>query len=123
VRRFHVPSTPSGGPRFTVAAAALALAGFSPVFSQGSSGLSELISWTIPTTQGDGTALTDLAGFNVYYGTNVDAPTSVLNVPSPVATSATVTGLTTGTWYFWVSAYDTDGNESPLPGSPVSKTL
>ncbi len=69
------------------------------------------LSWTPPTTNEDGTVLTDLARYNVYHGTssgNYSQITSVGNV-----TSYEVTNLAAGTvYYFVVTAYDTSGNES-----------
>jgi hypothetical protein len=80
-------------------------------------------SWTAPTTNTDGSRLTDLASYRVYYGTQsapcpgpsrfqVASPTSS---PSPGTTvSFRLTGLTAGTrYYVAVSAVDSAGNESP----------
>jgi hypothetical protein len=52
----------------------------------------------------------DLAGYKIYYGTssrNYGKVTTVGNV-----TSYTLTGMSTGNYYFAVTAYDTSGNES-----------
>src|SRR3990172_7173252 len=82
--------------------------------------------WNAPTTKTDGTALTDLATYHVYFGaSNPPCPTSSFwNVPSATAapTPGTVvnfglTGLVTGTVYFaQVTAVDTSGNESACSG-------
>src|SRR2546423_13035652 len=79
-------------------------------------------SWTAPTTNADGSALTDLASYIVYYGpTNPPCHGSTfISVASPTANpgpgqtvTATLTGLTTGTLYFVaITAVDTAGNES-----------
>ena len=79
-------------------------------------------SWTEPTTNTDGTPLTDLASYRLYYGT---APTpcpgtlfitKAAPVPTPAANSILtqpVTGLIEGTrYYVSVTALDTQGNES-----------
>ena len=67
--------------------------------------------WDAPTTNADGTPLTDLAGYKVYFGTasrSYGAPINIGNV-----TTYTVTGLTPGiTYYFAATAYDTSNNES-----------
>jgi len=88
-------------------------------------------SWTAPTMHADGSPLTDLASYNVYYGTT-DPPcpgaTSV-SVASPTAApgpdqtvAATLTGLTTGPLYFVaVTAVDTGGSESGC--SPVASAV
>lgn len=82
---------------------------------------SATLSWTAPTTNSDGTALTDLAGYKVYYGTTSGVYSS--NVDAGNVTSYQLTGLTDGaTYYFAITAYDTSGNQSAY-SSQVSKTL
>lgn len=78
--------------------------------------------WVAPTTNTDGTAITDLAGFSIVYGTSSGSMTQSVKIASPSATSGTVTGLTSGTWYFAVASYDLDGNMSTLSAA-VSKTF
>jgi Malectin domain/Bacterial TSP3 repeat len=71
------------------------------------------LSWNAPTTNQNGTSLTDLAGHKVHYGL---APRSY-NVTADVglATSAVLSDLEAGqTYYFAVTAYDTSGNQSAL---------
>lgn len=67
------------------------------------------LSWDAPTTNADGTPLTDLGGYKVYYGT----ASRVYGTPIDVKNVLTykVIGVTKGT-YFAVTAYDTSGNES-----------
>lgn len=72
------------------------------------------LDWTPVTENTDGTALTNLAGYNVYYGTSQHALTRVVQVPNPGATTYPVTDLASGTWYFAVTAYTSDGAESAL---------
>ena len=79
----------------------------------GSTG-SATLSWTAPTTNSNGTALTDLAGFHIHYGTAAGALSNVITVSSASSVSYTVTGLTSGTWYFAISAYTNTGLESTL---------
>ena len=80
-------------------------------------------SWTAPTTNADGSPLTDLASYRVYYGlsTPPSCPgTSYLqfasSTPSPApgqTVTARLTGLSTGSLYYVaVTAVDTNGNES-----------
>jgi len=52
----------------------------------------------------------DVAGYKVYYGTASKSYASSVNVGN--ATSYTVSGLSTGTYYFAITAYDLSGNES-----------
>ncbi|MBI5755921.1 MAG: fibronectin type III domain-containing protein [Nitrospirae bacterium] len=76
--------------------------------------------WDPPTTNTDGTELTDLTGYKVYYGTesgNYTASTDVGNV-----TTYTVSDLPPQTYYLAVTAYDVYGNESDY-SNEVSKTI
>jgi len=85
------------------------------------------VTWNAPTTNADGTPLTDLAEYRIYLGTAV--PTcpggSFHPVSSPTTTpgsgqtvSARVTALNAGTTYFArITAADFDGNESACSSS------
>ncbi|MEW6214947.1 MAG: MopE-related protein [Nitrospirota bacterium] len=69
------------------------------------------MSWDAPTTNADGTPLTDLDGYKVYYGTASGNYSEVVNVGR--VTSHTINNLTNGaTYYFAATAYDIAGNES-----------
>jgi hypothetical protein len=80
------------------------------------------VSWTAPTTNADGSGLTDLALYRVYYSTSDSAcpgPTffqvaTSTSIPPPnQRVSVQLTGLTTGAIYsISVTAMDTAGNES-----------
>ena len=77
------------------------------------------LSWAAPTTNVDGTPLTDLAGYKVHFGTSPGVYTSI--VVGDV-TSYQIDGLTKGkTYYFTVTAYDTKGSESDY--APVASKL
>ncbi len=91
---------------------------------------SATLTWDAPTTNVDGTPLTDLAGYKVYYGTPSHNYTSVVNVGMASCQTTngktectyTVEGLTPGTYYFAVTAYDTEGDMS-VYSNEVSKTI
>ncbi len=69
------------------------------------------LAWDAPTTNADGTPLTDLAGFKAYYGTVTGVYPNVIDVGN--VTTFIIGGLIEGTTYFFVmTAYDTSGNES-----------
>ncbi len=70
------------------------------------------LDWTIPTLNTDGSALTDLAGFRVYYGSSASALTKQVSIGSPATTQASIEQLTVGTWYFAISDYTGAGVES-----------
>jgi hypothetical protein len=80
------------------------------------------LSFDAPANRLDGTPLTDLSGFRVYYGSSADDLRYVVVVQDPGARSALVANLTPGTWYFVVTAYDALGIESH-PSNTVSKTI
>ena len=73
---------------------------------------SATISWDAPTTNADDSQLYDLAGFRIHYGTTSNSYTFTQPVNDPIATSAVVSGLEEGTYYFSVTAVDLSDNES-----------
>ncbi|MBS0614871.1 MAG: hypothetical protein JSS24_17025 [Proteobacteria bacterium] len=79
------------------------------------------LSWSAPTQNTDGTALTNLAGYYIYYGSGATSLTQKLSVAAP-ATSAAIENLTAGTWYFALSDYTSAGAESART-STVSKAV
>ncbi len=79
------------------------------------------LTWDPPTTNADGSPLTDLAGYKLYYGTSSGNYTNSIDVGN--VTTYTVVNLTEGlTYFFVVSAYDTLGNESDY-SNEVSKKI
>lgn len=74
---------------------------------------SATLSWTAPTQNTDGTALTDLAGYRLYSGTVQGGPYELAgDVDNPSVTSFIVQPLSTGTWYFAATSYNAIGVES-----------
>lgn len=83
---------------------------------------SALLSWTPPTRNTDGSPLTNLAGYRVYWGTSPgDYPNSV-TINNPGITSYVVDQLTPATWYFALTALNTAGAESAF-SNVASKTV
>jgi hypothetical protein len=80
------------------------------------------LSWTVPTTNTNGTALTDLAGFTINYGTSSGSMNQTVTVASTSTTGYTVQGLASGTWYFTITAYTNVGTQS-APSDVVSTTI
>jgi hypothetical protein len=80
------------------------------------------LDWMPPTENSDGTMLTNLGGYTVYYGTSPSDLSQTVKVSNPGLASYTVTGLTSGTWYFAVTSYSADGVESTRTSS-VSTTI
>jgi hypothetical protein len=83
-----------------------------PAFSITITTGSATLSWTAPTQNTDGTPLTDLAGYTIYYGTSPSELTQTVQLANPSATSYEVGNLSAGTYYFAVVAYTTVGTQS-----------
>jgi hypothetical protein len=79
------------------------------------------LTWVAPTLNTDGSPLTNLAGFKVYYWKDGVGET-VLDLPDPLLTSMVIEQLSAGTWYFQMTAYNTNNVESARTGS-VFKTI
>lgn len=79
--------------------------------------------WTAPATNVDGSPITDLGGYKVYYGTSTGVYTVVKDVGNVNTVNIQTTlGFLKGTYYFVVTAYDTAGNESDY-SNEVSATF
>jgi hypothetical protein len=89
------------------------LPGFTITVNQASNGTATL-DWTAVTQNLDGTTLTNLAGYNIHYGTSASSLTQVIQVSNPSLTAYVVSNLSSGTWYFGVAAYTTGGTEGAL---------
>lgn len=80
------------------------------------------LSWQAPTQNTDGTPLTNLAGYNIHYGTQPQDFTSVIKVSNPGVVTYVIDDLPPGTYYFSVAAFNTSGVESGL-SSAVSAAV
>ena len=81
------------------------------------------LSWLPPTENTDGTALTNLAGYKIYYGTNEGAYTKVITIDNVGIATYVVDNLAAGnTYYFVVTAFDSAGLQSDY-SSVGSKTI
>jgi hypothetical protein len=83
---------------------------------------SAMLSWTPPTTNTDGSALTDLAGYKIYWGPSAGNYTNSVTLNNPGLSEYVVSQLTAGTWYFAASAINSGSVESVLSNA-VSKTI
>jgi Putative Ig domain len=80
------------------------------------------LSWTPPTQNTDGSTLSNLAGYRIAYGTSAGALTQTIEVANPGVATYVVTGLSSGSWFFAVKAYNDGGAES-ANSTVVSKTI
>lgn len=78
------------------------------------------LAWDAPTTNADGTPLTDLGGYRIYHGKQRGEYSVILDVGN--VTRFTVTDLPAGPRHFAVKAYDISGNESGF-SNVLSATL
>jgi len=83
---------------------------------------SATLSWQPPSSNTDGSPLTNLAGYVVRYGTSLSKLSTEVRVSNPGLTTYVVSELAPATWYFQVSAYNTSGVES-APSATASKTI
>lgn len=80
------------------------------------------LAWNAPSTNMDGSPLTDLAGYKIYYGVSPGVYIASIDVGNN--TTYQVGNLTVGaTYYFTVTAYNASGHESDYATPPVSKTI
>jgi hypothetical protein len=84
---------------------------FSIIVADSVSGTSEL-SWVPPTENTNGTPLSDLAGYKIYYGNSPTALTLSTELNSPTADTYVVTNLSPGTWYLELRAVSSSNLES-----------
>lgn len=69
------------------------------------------LSWDPVTANSDGSSLTNLAGYKVYYGTQSNNYSQIIDAGN--VTAYVVSGLPTGaTYFFAVTVYNTSGQES-----------
>lgn len=92
------------------------------VVQSGSANGSVTLSWAPPTRNTDGSTLTTLAGYRFYYGTSPTSLTRTAQVANAGLSSYVIGSLTSGTWYFAMTAYTSTGLESART-SVVSKVV
>jgi hypothetical protein len=81
------------------------------------------LSWLPPTENTDGSTLTNLAGYNIYYGTEAGNYTEAITIDNPGIAEYVVDNLPPGnTYYFVITAFDSSGNESEY-STMGSKTI
>jgi hypothetical protein len=80
------------------------------------------VSWHAPTTNTDGSALTDLAGYKIYFGNTADNLNRTVRVDNAGLSNFVIDNLTPATYFFVITALNSKGMESAR-SSLVSKTL
>lgn len=70
------------------------------------------LSWTAPTENTDGSTLSNLTGYRIRYGTSASALTQTIVIDNASVTTYVVDNLSPATWYFAVTAVNSQGAES-----------
>ena len=79
---------------------------------------SATLSWQAPTVNADGSVLTDLVGYYIYYGKVADygkaggVEIDVIDIQDATAITHTITGIKKRDYFFAISAYSLAGIES-----------
>lgn len=79
--------------------------------------------WTAPTQNVDGTPLTDLAGYVIYFGTRSGDYEKSVSIDNPSVTTYFVEGLTPNNYYFVATAVNSLGEESRYSGEYFERVL
>jgi len=101
--------------------ASVSLAPFAVTVMQGANG-SVTLTWIPPTQKTDETALTNLAGYKIQYGTDSSALNQTIDLKNPGLSTYVVENLTPATYYFAIQAYTSTGEESD-PSNVVTKIV
>jgi len=80
------------------------------------------LSWVPPTQNVDGTTLTNLTGYKVFYGKASGQYPYSVSIGSPSITSAVIENLAPATWYFAIKAIAASGIQSDF-STQLSKTV
>jgi hypothetical protein len=83
---------------------------------------SATLSITPPADNTNGTAVTNLAGMTIYYGTSSSNLNQSVQLAATTPTTYTIPNLAVGTWYFAGQAYTTAGTQSAM-SQVVSATI
>lgn len=73
---------------------------------------SATLQWNPPTERVDNSRLTDLAGYEIHYGQSPGSYTDNIQISNPGLSTYVVDDLTNGTWYFSVTAFDSENRLS-----------
>jgi hypothetical protein len=83
---------------------------------------SATLSWNPPTENVDGSALTDLAGYRIYYGRDANQLTRTIVISNPGLTRYVIENLAPAHWHFAMTSVNSDGVESRR-STTVSKSI
>lgn len=81
------------------------------------------LTWTPPTQYEDGTPLSDLSAYNIYYGTDSGAYTRSIRIDTAGIASFVVEDLVPDTYYFVATAVNEKGVESGFSNETIRQIL
>ncbi len=76
-----------------------------------------------PTQNSDGSPLTDLAGYKIYYGNESGHFQTIIQLDNPGITIFVIENLTPNTYYFAITAFNRIGNESDFSNEVSGQVL
>lgn len=80
------------------------------------------LSWTPPTENEDGSVLTDLAGYRLYWGTTPGVYTDSVTINNPSISTYLVENMTPGSYEFVATSFNSSGVESTY-STPTTKVV
>ena len=80
---------------------------------------SMILSWTAPTQNEDGSPLTNLAGYKLYYGQSPGSYDKTIQIDNPSISNYMVENLLPDTYYVVATSFNTAGIESRYSGMAV----
>ena len=78
------------------------------------------LTWTAPTANTDGSPLTDLNGYRIYYGTSSGVYPNQVQVDNPGVTSFVIENLAPNTYYFVSTSINSVGVESEFSNEAIT---
>ncbi|MES9972250.1 MAG: putative Ig domain-containing protein [Candidatus Thiodiazotropha sp.] len=83
------------------------------------------LGWVPPSTRTDGSALdlSEIAGYKIYMGTTADNLEQIVDLADSTIQDYVVENLDVGDYYFAVTTYDMDGNESGFSNIAMKSTM
>ena len=84
--------------------------------SSSTSAKSVTLNWEAPTVNSNGSTLTNLAGYKIHYGSASKDYSQVVALNNPSLSRYVMDSLPSGTYYFAISAYNSQGVESSMSG-------
>ncbi len=89
----------------------------------GPSTSSASLDWAAPTTNTNGSALTNLGGYKIYYGTSSSRLSSTITISNPGLLTYMVEGLPIGTTYYFAIVGVTTGGVESADSAVVSMQI